>query len=164
MPLLAKEKKEQIIKEQEQKTLDWLQKRGLYGVPIFTNMMERRENKKKLKKQPRIVKLWIMEYDTARSEYNVTEHRVHYENLPPDAVHITGRKGQYFLDLVKLGNPPSPAEITAVDLNLYMVNNDINDALAHNWAGDKFDLKRAAIYGAIGIVAVIIIWPMLGFK
>lgn len=159
MPLLPKKKKEQIIKEQEQQTLGWLQKHGLHGVPVFTNMMDRK--KKQLK--PRPVKLWIMEYDISREEYNITEHRMDYVNLPPDAVHITGRKNQYFLDLVQLGNPPEPTEITAVDLNLYMVNNDINDALAHNWAGDKFDIKKAAIYGAIGIVAIIIIWPMLGF-
>ena len=81
--------------------------------------------------------------------------------IPDDAVHVTGESNAYAL--VDLG--PAPAidntQCTAVDLNAWMLNNDINDALSLKWTSKSdLDVKKIAMIVGIGL-AVIVVYLMV---
>ena len=76
------------------------------------------------------VGLYVLTYDPARDVYNLDYGHVKRSDLPPRAVHLTGAgKSEYYLDMVDTGDYPRPGYMTANDLYLYMVNNDINESL-----------------------------------
>lgn len=106
--------------------------------------------------KPRTVKLFILEY--CDGEYSLRETETTFPELPRDAVHITGRKNKYFLDTVRASEPSSG--ITAADLNLYMLNNSINDALAMHWTAPK-DLQKYIVYGIAGIILVCVVYALM---
>ena len=81
--------------------------------------------------------------------------------IPDDAVHVTGESNAYAL--VDIGPAPviDNAQCTAVDLNAWMLNNDINDALSLKWTSKMdFDIKKIAMIVGIGI-AVIVVYLMV---
>ena len=76
------------------------------------------------------VGLYVLTYDAYRDVYNLDYGHIKRSDLPPEAVHLTGSgKSEYYLDKVNTGDYPKPGYMTATDLYLYMVNNDINEAL-----------------------------------
>lgn len=76
------------------------------------------------------VGLYVLTYDAYRDVYNLDYGHVKRKDLPYDAVHLSGAgKSEYYLDKVNTGDYPQPGYMTATDLYLYMVNNDINEAL-----------------------------------
>ena len=79
--------------------------------------------------------------------------------MPPGAVHVTGRKRTYFWDRVQSYEPTDG--ITASDLNLYMINNSINDALAFRYDGKGMDVRKVLIYGIAAVVLVCVVYAMM---
>ena len=76
------------------------------------------------------VGLYVLTYDDYHDVYNLDYGHIKRADLPREAVHLTGAgKAEYYLDQVKAGDYPRPGYMTATDLYLYMVNNDINEAL-----------------------------------
>lgn len=114
---------------------------------------EERERKKKM------VTLLTLDYNQTSEEYLLAESRMTFDELPPGAVHVTGKKGTYFWDRVRANVPSSG--ITAADLNLWMINNSINDALAVNWQNNPQDIKKYLVYGIAAIVLVCVVWAMM---
>lgn len=114
---------------------------------------QERERKKKM------VTLLTLDYNQTSEEYLLAESRMTFDELPPGAVHVTGKKGTYFWDRVRANVPSSG--ITAADLNLWMINNSINDALAVNWQNNPQDIKKYLVYGIAAIVLVCVVWAMM---
>lgn len=75
-------------------------------------------------------------------------------------MHISGQKGKYFLDGVKAGTPTCEG-MSAVDLNNWMINSSISDALTAK-PKLEFDLMRWLPYIVGGIIAVMAIWAWMG--
>ena len=114
---------------------------------------------KKREKKERNVKLHTLDYDAQAEEYILTESRTTFPELPRGAVHITGRKNEYFWD--RSPHPERDGGITAADLCLYMINNSINDALAYKWDPSQMDMRKILIYGIAGIVLVCVVYAMM---
>lgn len=120
---------------------------------------EERRIRRQEKRRNRPVVLYTLTYNEDRREYVRTESVTTFGKLPADAVHLTGEKNAYFLDAVRAGK--TPEGLTAVDLNLWLVNNDINDALATKWSMTGDDIKKYIVYGIAGIVMVCVIWTFI---
>ena len=121
---------------------------------------------------PRMVKdiqfgrvgLYDLRHDDQRDVYTLDYVHVKKSELPPEAVHVTGRNwSDYFVDHVKAGTAPDGRQGTAVNLYLYFQNNSINDALL--WTPKKelpIDSKMLAlILVAVGVVALVFLGKVL---
>ena len=117
-------------------------------------------------KRSKKVKLWTIMYDEDRGEFIRTERRMDIEDLPPDAVEVTKLKDTWLLDSVGAQEPDiegNPAGITAASLNLWMVNNSINEALSGKWNArmDMEQLKKLAIIGFVAIVICFSVYAII---
>lgn len=87
------------------------------------------------------------------------------KDLPMDAVHVTKKKRTYFVDYTEheeVERPDHP-ECTAVDLNLFLENNLISDAMQMAFTrNEPFDTKKAITIIAIAIIGVIIFYTITG--
>lgn len=117
--------------------------------------------RKKAKDKKSEITLRTLSYDEERGEYSLRDSKVRREDLPLDAVHVSGRKGFYFLDTVKDGVPPGQG-MSAVDLNNWMINNSISEALASKGVREMPDLKKwlPILFG--GAIALMAIWAWMG--
>lgn len=77
------------------------------------------------------VGLWTYTYDPQSGYDNLEYTHVPRRDLPADALHVTGKNSEFFLDKVDSGTYPLYGQITAVDLYLWMNNNEIDQALAN---------------------------------
>lgn len=116
-------------------------------------------DKKKRERKERVVTLHTLDYDAQAGEYILTESRTTFPELPRGAVHITGRRNEYFWD--RAPHPERDGGITAADLCLYMLNNSINDALAYKWDPSQMDMRKVLVYGIAGIVLVCVVYAMM---
>ena len=100
------------------------------------------------------VGLNVLTYDAVADVYHLDYMHVRRADLPPAAVHVTGGgNAEYYLDMVQAGDYPKPGYMNATDLYLYMINNDISEALT-NVRKPPFimDTKTAGLI-LLGIVA-----------
>ena len=80
--------------------------------------------------------------------------------LPPEAVHCTGEKGVYCLDLVKRRYKMHDNGFGALDANLYMEFDGFDDALSTKWTDfSHFDTKKFLII--CGIVIAVAVFMFL---
>lgn len=160
----TEEAAEVIEEEPESSGIRGLAGRILAGIPPLKAPKVKRKSgpseKPKDKKRP--VKLQTLTYDEEAEEYTLTEKATFFEDLPPEAVHITGKKNRYFLDRVEDPDYSDPQGIRATDLYLWMVNNSINDALAvkNKGLGDV-DIRRYLVIGIGAIIGVCVIYAMI---
>lgn len=129
-----------------------------------------RQKRKWWQRKPKIEQatLSTLTYDGER--YILRRKIVPKADLPREAVHITGVKGEWFLDSVdrdgrddlKVKDDPAYKTADAVDLYLYAVNNAISDALMIKAKGAPTDIKRILIYVMIAAVAVCVAWIFIG--
>ena len=118
--------------------------------------------KEKRAPKKRSVRLQTLTYNEETEEYTLAETGTFFEDLPPEAVHVTGKKGRYFLDLVEDPDHSDPEGIRATDLYLWMVNNSINDALAvKDKSIGSADIRRYIVIGIGLIVGVCVIYAMI---
>ena len=104
-------------------------------------------------------------FDKQRQEYTMEYIRTIRKDLPMDAVHVTKKKRTYFVDFTEheeIERPDHP-ECTAVDLNLFLENNLISDAMQMAYTrADAFDTKKAITIIAIAIIGGIIVYTLMG--
>jgi len=109
------------------------------------------------------VGLNILSYDETADVYHLDYMHIKRADLPPAAVHVTGGgNAEYYLDTVNTGQYPKPGYMTATDLYLYMINNDINEALG-NVRKTPFilDTKTAGlIVIAIAVIAGFVLYKL----
>ena len=104
----------------------------------------------------RRVGLYTLRWNDTMKRYVQLYERVPRPKLPETALAVDGRKGEY---MEILDNPmtfPTDGTVTATDYYLYMVNTDIDRALASTTkVSDRFDLKKLAILGVIAVAVVV---------
>ena len=114
------------------------------------------------------VGLYILTYNAYHDVYNLDFMHIKRDDLPREAVHLSGAgKSIYYLDKVNTGQYPKPGYMTATDLYLYMVNNDINEA--NNIKRKRpfiLDTKTAGLIAiaaacVVGLIAYRFLLPML---
>lgn len=108
------------------------------------------------------VGLYTLDYD-ANTEYYYLDYRhIKRADLPLKAVHVTGAgESKYYLDNVDTGEYPKPLYMTATDLYLYMVNNDISDALTNK---GKIPIIMDTKTGGLIIVCVVVLAAFVAYK
>ena len=113
------------------------------------------------KKKKDIVALKTLSYSEDQDRYILNIENIDRADIPDAAVHETGVKNSYVLDQIDYGEIDTT--FNAIDLNLYMVNNSINDALSNIWTGHsvKVDWKQLIAYGIVGIVAIAVLIAVL---
>lgn len=102
--------------------------------------------------------------DPETGGYRIVTEETTREELPIEAVHITGKSNQYAIDEIKVIHPFNTDNngFTAIDLNLWLESNLINDALALKWDGLKgLDAKKISLMLVIGVVAVIVVYVVM---
>ena len=111
------------------------------------------------------VTLIMLTFDEVRQEYTMEYVIRKRRDLPKDAVHVVKKRNCYFADFTH--HEPIPivdhATCTAVDVNLFMENNSIRDALlmAHT-RQEPLDMRKVLTYGIIAIVGAIIVFTIMG--
>lgn len=167
--ILADDEAEEVIDEEPESSgirafaeriLDRVPRPKAVIVPKFLGRSKESTEGKAAKK--RAVRLQTLTYDDETEEYTLTDDATYFEDLPADAVHVTGRKNRYFLDLVEDPDYSDPQGIRATDLYLWMVNNSINDALAVKAKGlGEIDIRRYLVIGIGAIIGVCVIYAMI---
>lgn len=102
--------------------------------------------------------------DPETGGYKIVTEETTREELPIEAVHITGKSNQFAIDEIKVIHPFNTDNngFTAIDLNLWLESNLINDALALKWDGLKgLDAKKISLMLVIGVVAVIVVYVVM---
>ena len=111
------------------------------------------------------VTLIQLSFDKEREEYTMEYLRTIRKELPMDSVHVTRKKRTYFVDYTEheVVERPEHPECTAVDLNLFLENNLISDAMQMAYTrNEPFDMKKAITIIAIAIIGVIIFYTLTG--
>ena len=124
----------------------------------------------------RLLRMWFkghvllrrIQRDEETGGYRIITEETTREELPIEAVHITGKSNEYAIDEIKVIHPFNVDNngFTAIDLNLWLESNLINDALSLKWDGLKgLDAKKLSIMLIVGIVAVFVVYVfMAGMK
>lgn len=100
------------------------------------------------------VGLHTFTYDMSQDCYHDDYVHIPKKDLPQKAVHVTnGRWKEWFLDLVDTGDFPKVGHCTAIDLHLWMDNNDIDNALAFK---RKKPLPVDGKLLAVAVIAIIV--------
>lgn len=120
----------------------------------------------------RLFRMWFkghvllkrIQRDEETGGYKIVIEETTREELPVEAVHITGTGNQYAIDDVRVIHPFNVQNngFTAIDLNLWLESNLINDALSLKWDGLRgLDAKKLSFMLIIGVVAVIVVYVFM---
>lgn len=110
------------------------------------------------------VRLTTLSRDPETGGYRMDTELVLKKDLPVEAVHNTGDRNGFTIDNIKVKYPYREDEngFTAIDLNLWLESNDINDALALKWDGLKMvEPKHVVLIGAITIAIVVVVYVVM---
>lgn len=102
--------------------------------------------------------------DEVTGGYKIVIEETVRSELPVEAVHITGTSNQFAIDEIGTKHPFNTVDngFTAIDLNLWLESNTINDALALKWDGlQGLDTKKISIMLIVGVVAVILVYVIM---
>lgn len=120
------------------------------------------KNERYLNQKLTLIKLT---FDEEREEYTMEYTTTIRRELPMDAVHVTKKRKMYFVDYTKheeIERPDHP-ECTAVDLNLFLENNLISDAMQMAFTRkEQIDVKKAVTIIAIAIIGAVIFYTLTG--
>ena len=120
--------------------------------------------KKKRQRDETKVTLIRFTYDKAQDCYIYNEDtKALMKDVPTTAVHVTGRKRTYFFtDLWDELTWPEMGQ-SAIHMYLWMINTKINpEAITEKKRpGSDIDMKKWLMYGAIGIVVLIVSWGFI---
>ena len=108
--------------------------------------------------------LYRFQRDPDTGGYRLVTEETTREELPIEAVHVTGHNNRYAIDEIKVIHPFNVENngFTAIDLNLWLESNLINDALSLKWDGLKgLDAKKISLALVIGVVAIIVVYVVM---
>ena len=111
------------------------------------------------------VLLKTISLDPETGGYRIDITETTKKELPVEAVHQTGDKTSWVIDTVKVHKPYNNQEngFSAIDLNLWLESNVINDALALKWNGLKgLTPRKMGILIAGGVVLAIVLYMIMG--
>lgn len=119
-------------------------------------------NERYLNQKVTLIKLT---FDNDREEYTMEYTKTIRRELPKSAVHVTKKKKTYFVDYTEhevIERPDHP-ECTAVDLNLFLENNLISDAMQMAFTRkEQVDMKKAVTIIAVAIIGAVIFYTLTG--
>ena len=101
---------------------------------------------------------WVLlKYDRLNNEYIWDEwENVRMKNVDPSSVHITGKRGHYLWtdlwDELKWAHDDQ----SAIHVYLWMINNKLDADALNERKGSDIDWKKILIYGAVGVVVLIV--------
>ena len=129
-----------------------------------TKPKQTKEERQREKRDNQNVTLVDFRYDKEKDEYVWNETtKMKRKDLPAGVVHMTGKKNTYVLtdiwdELVWAGTGQS-----AIHMYLWMINTKINpEAIGENKKNmSELDMKKIIMYGAIGIVVLIVAWQFI---
>lgn len=120
------------------------------------------KNERYLNQKLTLIKLT---FDDEREEYTMEYVTTIRRELPKSAVHVTKKRKMYFVDYTtheEIERPDHP-ECTAVDLNLFLENNLISDAMQMAFTRkEQVDVKKAITIIAVAIIGAVIFYTLTG--
>lgn len=109
--------------------------------------------------------LIVQEYDE-NDGYSHWYMTVARKFLSKNAVHVSKKKGFYFLDLARpevYNKPILYNECSASDVYMFQKNNSITDAVKMAWThNEPLDMKKVITIGVVAIIVVVIVWSIMG--
>lgn len=102
--------------------------------------------------------------------YILKTYEVTAEDLPDTAVHVTGKKGRWFVDAVdregrddlQVRYDPEYKVPDAVDIYLYAITNAFDEALMIRGQGAPKDVKKIVVWLMVIGVAACVAWVFIG--
>ena len=121
----------------------------------------------------RMYRMWFKGYVTvttiSRDEetggYRFDTVEMLRKDVPVEAVPNTGNSHAFTIDKIGVQHPFRESEngFSAIDLNLWLESNDINDALALKWDGlSGLETKHILLIVGIGLAALVIFYVVKG--
>lgn len=110
-----------------------------------------------------LLKTISMDPETGGYRIDITETTL--SELPVEAVHQTGDKTSWVIDTVKTKRPYNNQEngFSAIDLNLWLESNEINDALALKWNGlQGLNSRKMGIVIAGVVILAVVLYVIMG--
>ena len=111
-----------------------------------------------------VVLLKHIQRDEETGGYKIVVEETTRRELPVEAVRIDGKHNEFAIDEVGVEKHYNASDygFSAIDLNLWLESNAINDALALKWDGlqgllDKKKLSAALIVGVIAVIVVYVV-------
>lgn len=112
-----------------------------------------------------VVLLHRIERDFDTQGYRITTEETTRAELPLEAVQVSGKKNEYAIDMIgtKHAYNQNDYGFSAIDLNLWLESNTINDALALKWDGLQglMDKKKLSMILIVGVIAVIVMYVFM---
>lgn len=113
-----------------------------------------------------LVTLTTIDRDPETGGYRMDTVLMKRSEIPVEAVHNSGDPYGYTIDKIAIRHPFRTDEngFTAIDLNLWLESNDINDCLAFKWDGfsKSIDSKMLLIIAGILLAGVVVFYVIKG--
>lgn len=117
----------------------------------------------------------VLYYDEETKRYRLERHTIYMRDIEPDDLAVTGQKYHYFYTDLKPperqekrvvvdeeGNEREYLNTSAASNYLYMINNDINDAMAGTFKNSALNPKVIAMFIVVAIVFGVIYFVFKG--
>lgn len=112
-----------------------------------------------------VVLLHRIERDFDTNGYKITTEETTLSELPLEAVRVVGKKNEFAIDEINIRHEFNQNDygFSAIDLNLWLESNTINDALALKWNGLEglLDKRKLSMILIIGVIAVIVVYVLM---
>lgn len=112
-----------------------------------------------------VVLLHRIERDFDTNGYKIITEETTLGELPVEAVKVLGKKNEFAIDSVNVKHDYNQNDygFSAIDLNLWLESNTINDALALKWDGLQglLDKKKLSAVLIVGVIALIVIYVLM---
>lgn len=112
-----------------------------------------------------VVLLHRIERDFDTNGYKITTEETTRAELPLEALQVVGKKNEYAIDMINIKHDYNQNDygFSAIDLNLWLESNTINDALALKWNGLEglLDKRKLSMILIIGVIAVIVVYVLM---
>ena len=112
------------------------------------------------------VRLTTISRDEETGGYRFDTVTMRRKDLPIEAVHNSGDRHGYTIDKIKVKHPYryDEAGFSAIDLNLWLDSNEINDCLAFKWDGfgSSIEPKHIIIIAGVLIAAIAVYYVIVG--
>ena len=103
------------------------------------------------------VGLTTYKFNEAMNEYTSDYVHIPRKEIPPLAVHVTGKRNkEYALDLTSQGEYAPPGTCNAIDLYLYMQTSAFDEALTFSKKKTTAIDPKILVIAAVGIAALVL--------
>lgn len=112
-----------------------------------------------------VVLLKRIQRDEETGGYKIVIEETTRKELPIEAVKIDGTHNEFGIDEVGVEKHYNTSDygFSAIDLNLWLESNAINDALALKWDGLQglLDKKKLSVALIVGVIAIAVVYVVM---